>query len=146
MKNIVSVLFCLLFCIVCFAQKKNELSPQEVPAEVKASFSKEFPTAVLQNWEKEGGRYEATFKVDQVHMTAEYDKKGYRKEVEKDIEESKLPASVFEYIKKKYPDHKLKNSSQIISDKAVIMYEVEIIKGNEITGLIFDSSGKFKKK
>lgn len=146
MKKIIVVALMLLFSLVSRAQKKEELSPQQVPVVVKSSFQKDFPTAELLNWEKERGRYEATFHVNRVEMSATYNKSGYRKEVEKGIEESQLPASVFEYIKKKYPDYKLKSASQLTTDKGVMTYEAEIMKGTKTIGLIFDSNGKYRKK
>jgi len=144
-KKLFLVLF-VLFGINTIAQEKSEISPGQLPAEVKAKFEKDFPTAHLMNLEKEGGNYEMTFKVDNVNMSAVYDIKGNRKEVEKEIEESTLPPSVFDYIKKNYSGYKLKSSSQLMTDKAVKTYEVEITKDNKVVSLIFDASGKFKKK
>lgn len=146
MKKLILFTTFILSFIAVIAQKKNELSPSQVPAEVTASFHKDFPTAEIKNWEKEGGSYEATFQVGNTNMSAIYGKSGYRKETEKDIEETKLPLSVFDYIKNNFSGYKIKNASQIITDKAVTTYEVEINKDNKTEGLIFDSNGKFKKK
>ena len=146
MKKSVAIALYTLISIATIAQEKTEISPSKVPVEVKSSFQKDFPTAELLNWEKEEGLYEATFNVNRVEMSATYSKSGYRKEIEKGIEERQLPVSVFEYIKINYPGYKLKNASQLTTDKAVITYEAEIFKDNKTKGLIFDSSGKFKKK
>lgn len=146
MKPFIAFTLTTVISLAAFAQQKKELSPQQVPAEVKTSFQKDFPTAELLNWEKEGGQYEATFNVNRVEMSASYSKSGYRKEVEKGIEESQLPASIFDYIKKNYPGYTLKNASQITTDKAVVTYEAEVTKDNKTAGLIFDANGKFKKK
>lgn len=150
MKKIILSSLLIMICMTGMAQNKNEkkdeISNSEVPAEVKTSLNRDFPTADVKNWEKEGGSYEATFTVGTVKMSAVYSKNGYRKETETAIEESKLPPPVFDYIKNKFSGYVIKNTSKIITDKAVITYEVEIDKDHKTEGLIFDANGKFKKK
>ncbi len=143
MKKICLVISFFIYCTVSFGQDKGAIA---LPNDVKNAFHRDFPTAASEKWEKEGSNYEVNFKVGSSEMSALYSKAGYRKEVEKGIEESKLPSSVFDYIIKKYPGYKLKSASQITSDKSVVTYEAEITKDNQTLELIFDANGKFKKK
>jgi len=125
---------------------KNKLQEQQLPKEVPAAFHKDFPTATNELWEKEGGLYEVNFNIDRNKMSASYTKAGYRKEIEREIDESKLPSGVHEYILKNYPGYKLKTVTKIVTDKAVTTFETEITKDNKSLDLIFDTEGKFKKK
>jgi hypothetical protein len=76
-----SFLFISSFVMAQYHDKKNEILPDKVPSEVRASFHKDFPTAANVWWEKENGNFESNFKIDQQAMEASYTKSGYRKKL-----------------------------------------------------------------
>ncbi|MBP9214636.1 MAG: PepSY-like domain-containing protein, partial [Chitinophagaceae bacterium] len=62
-------------------------------------------------------------------------------ETEIGIEATQLPKGVLEYVKKHYPNKKIKEVAKITDTKETITYEVEI-KGMD---LIFNTNGVFVK-
>lgn len=134
-KNLMIACFCLSFGISASAQKIKE---SEVPAAVKASFSKQYP-GITAKWEKEDGNFEAGFKKDSKEMSAIYQANGMMMESELSIKESELPAAVLNYVKVNYKDKKIKESAKITKADGSINYEAEV-DGKD---LIFDSKGNF---
>ena len=145
MKKIMLAAFVSISCSSLFAQK-NAVKENEVPNDVKTSFHRDFPTAANVVWEKEGGSFEAVFTIDADKMSAEYTKKGYRKELEKQIDLKDLPPAAVEYIKKNVAGAKLMEASKTVTDKAVVTYEARIMTDGKFKELIFDANGKYLKK
>ena len=68
MKNLLISILLFAFASTTFAQDKNAIAEQQLPAPVKSNFHHDFPTATDLKWEKEGSNFEANFKVD--HLTS----------------------------------------------------------------------------
>lgn len=125
--------------ITAFAQKVKEA---DVPASVKATFSKQFPGTKGEKWEKENGNYEAEFDFNKVETSALFNESGSLLETEIEIKTDELPKIVIEYVAKHLAGKKIKEASKITDAKDVVTYEAEVDEAD----YIFDSAGNFLKK
>lgn len=139
MKKSATTVVVMLFATISFAQKMQE---KNVPANVKSSFKKKYPTVKKVKWEKEEGKYEASFYVVKTDNSVLMDLQGNIIETEVEIELNQLPKSILDYVKLNYVGKKPLEAAKITGAKGKVTYEVEI-KGMD---LIFDSNGKFLKE
>ena len=96
MKKLLLMSACaVLLCISVNAQKMNAA---KVPAVVKASFAKQFPTANDVKWEKEGKTYEVALNYNGQNITVSLDGKGTIVETEFGIKSIDLPAPALKYV------------------------------------------------
>lgn len=125
---------------------EKELKNSDIPAAVKASFTKQFAKATKVEWslEKEG-EYEAEFKLDKSEMSANFDEKGTLLETETEIKESELPQAIKAAIAKDFTGYKLKEISKVESNN-IESYEIEAELNHVTWELIFDNKGKLIKK
>ena len=139
MKKAVTMMVAGVITSFSFAQKIQE---KDVPATVKTSFNKTYPTAKEVKWDKEGANYEASFDANEIDNSVLFDASGNVVETEAEIELNQLPSGVLEYVKTNYSNQKVKEAAKITDAKGVITYEVEL-KGMDV---LFDNSGKFIKE
>jgi len=125
-------------CPYLFAQK---LAASKVPANVRATFAKMYPSAKAK-WEVEAGKYEAGFKQDGNTMSVLIDKDGVLAETETGIKVTALPAPVLAYVKEHYAGKAIKEGAKITRADGTVTYEAEV-DGKDV---IFDASGKFIKE
>ena len=134
------VLASVIFAVT--AANAQKVKEAEVPAEVKASFTKKYAAAKVKGWEKEKGNYEAEFDYNKAEMSVVMDPKGNILETETEINVSELPKAVASYCAEKYKGKKVKEASKIVNAKGETTYEAEIEKMD----VIFDANGKFLKE
>jgi len=139
MKTLFTIVTLSLGLSVANAQKVKEA---EVPTPVKDALKKQYPTAKVEKWEKEGANYEVEFHVNKIETCAVYDSNGKFIESEVEIKESELPKGVAEYIAKNLPGKKVKESTKITDASGKESFEAEI----DNIDYIFDSNGSFIKK
>lgn len=130
-----------LVSLIGFSACAQKLDASKVPAAVKASFAKQYPSVVVK-WEKEDGKYEAGFKQNGSSMSALYEVNGTMTESEMDIKVSDLPASVLAYVKENYKGKKIKEGAKITKSDGTINFEAEV-DGKDV---IFDAKGNFLKE
>ncbi len=121
------------------AQKVKEA---EVPAEVKAAFTKNYPNVKAKGWEKEDGNYEVEFDSNKNEMTLVIDPKGNVVQTETEIKVSELSKTITDYCAKNYAGKKIKEASKIVDAKGVVTYEAEFEKMD----VLFDANGRFIKE
>ena len=126
---------------ITFAAGAQKLNNADVPAPVKASFTKKYPGAVAK-WEKEDGKYEAGFKKDGKTMSALFEVNGTFTESEVDIKTEDLPATVLAYVKEHYKGKTIKEGAKITKADGTVNYEAEV-DGKDV---IFAAAGKFLKE
>ncbi len=136
MRTLLTILTLVLGFSYANAQKVKEA---KVPVPVKEAFSKQYPDAKVEEWEKEGGRYESEFRVNEVETKAIYDSNGNFVESETELEVSELPKAVTDYIASNFPRKKIKGSAKITDASGRISYKAEV--GRE--DYIFDSDCSF---
>ena len=139
MKKTAVTMVVMLFATLSFAQKMKE---KNIPANVKSSFQKKYPTATAIKWDKEGEKYEASFDLNKTDNSVLMDAQGNIVETEVEIELTHLPKAVLDYVKTHYAGKQVKEGAKITDAKGTVTYEVEI-KGLD---LIFDSNGNFIKE
>ena len=132
-----------LIAVSATAQKIKEA---EVPADVKSAFAKKYPGAKVEEWEKEGGDFEAEFDWNKTESSALFSANGSFKALEQEIKIAELPKAVTDYCTKNYAAYKLNEASKITEASGKIMYEAELKKAKEHFDLIFDNNGGFIKK
>ena len=120
-------------CLNGFGQKLND---SEVPATVKATFTKNYP-GVVATWEKEKGNFEAGFKKNGRSMSALYEPGGTFLESEIIIKESELPSAAKTYLQANYKNKRIKEYSKTTKADGTISYEAEA----DDMELGFDSNG-----
>lgn len=114
----------------------------DVPTQVKDALKKQYPTAKVEKWEKEGSNFEAEFHVNKIETCAVYDSNGKFIESEIEIKESELPKGVADYISKNLSGKKVKESAKITDAAGKVSFEAEI----DNIDYIFDSNGSLIKK
>ena len=136
-KLILSAVLLGIFAVSAFA-----VGGDEIPASVKTKFASEYGTAKKVKWDTEDGKFEASFELNGVEMSATYDGSANKVETESEIEVSALPKGVSEYLAKNHAGQKIKEAAKIVDAKGTVTYEAEVKEGD----LIFDSNGNFLSK
>jgi len=136
-------LFIIVFVTgaIALSASGQKLKESQVPAEVKAAFQKQYPSATA-SWDKEDANYEANFKQSGKAMSALIDKNGTIVETETDIPVTDLPKAAQDYMKKNYPGTKIEEAAKIVKANGDINYEAEVHHKD----VIFDANGKFIKE
>lgn len=128
----------IVFAITANAQK---IDAAKVPASVKEAFNKLYPSTTPK-WEKEDGKYEASFKMSGNDASATFASDGKLEESELGMKTTDLPASILTYIGEHYKGKKIKEAAKITLANGTVQYEAEV-DGKD---LIFDAAGKFLKQ
>ena len=101
-----------------------------------------FPSAKVEKWEEEDGKYEAEFKKDNIINSVVFEANGTYVQSESEIEISALPAGVNEYVTANLSGKKIEEATKITHDDGTIAYETEIGDND----YLFDAKGGFISK
>src|SRR5262249_29870366 len=141
---IIALLIAAAMCNLTYAQK---IPASQVPAAVMSAYQAKFPNAGKTSWELENeNEYEASFKLNGVAVSANFDNTGKWLETETEIKVSALPVSVQSSLKKDFAEYKINEASKIESAKNETSYEVEVEKGEETFDVLFSPDGKMISK
>ena len=113
---------------------------KNIPSIVKNAFAKAYP-GVKAKWDKEGSKYEASFKENKSDKSVLYNAKGMAEETEMDMKADMLPAAVRATLAKDYKNMKIAEAAKITKADGTVMYEAEI-KGKDY---LFTPEGKLIK-
>lgn len=119
----------------------QKISDKSVPATVKSSFQRAYPSAKGSKWEMEKGNYEVVFHSANILHAVVIDAKGNVLETEIAISIDAVPTDARAYVSKVYPGSKVREAAKITDARGLITYELEV-DGKD---LIFDREGKFLK-
>jgi hypothetical protein len=108
----------------------------DVPRAVKAEFAKAYPNVAKVKWEKEDGKYEASFKQNGHKMSVLYSADGAVNETETTIGINELPAAAKKYASSR---GKIKEAAIIVAADGSKQYEAEVGKKD----LLFNERGDF---
>lgn len=131
----------VMFAVIGFTACGQKIDASKVPAAVKATVAKQYP-GIAVKWEKEDGKFEASFKQNGSSMSALYLPNGTMTETEVDIKVSDLPAAALAYVKEHYKGKSIKEGAKITKADGTVNYEAEV-NGKDV---IFDANGKFLKE
>ena len=140
--SIATIALCLGFTMANGQVVKEE----NVPANVKESFSKKYPGLKVEKWENEGADYEAEFHLNKFEASATFEADGKFIEVEQEIQFSEFPKSAADYCNNAYKGYKISESSKITDSTGKVMYKAELKNGKEHFDVIFDDMAKFIRK
>ena len=139
MKRVILLIAIGFTTLTMSAQKMKEA---DVPAPVKAAFTKQYPTIKDAKWEMEDGKFEAGFDLNKVETSVLIDATGNIVETESGISVSALPKAVSDYCAKNCAGKKIKEASKITDASGKVTYEAEVDEAD----YTFDSNGNFVKK
>ncbi len=143
MKTSLMILSLLAISATACAQKVNEA---DVPAPVKAAFTKQFPKATNARWEMEHKvDYEVNFKQGAESMSATYDKGGKWMETEQGIKADALPEAARKTLATKYAGSKVEDLSKVENPKGSF-YEADLEKGEVSMEVVFAKDGTVVKE
>jgi hypothetical protein len=140
--NMKKIILCLALGFSGILANAQEFKDPKVPSSVKDAFSKLYPNAIVDKWQKENDTYEAEFQANKTAMSASFYSNGKLIQTEEEIDPKDLPQGVRDYVTKNLNDKKIREASKIKDENGHLSYEAEI-NGEDY---IFDSDCKFLKK
>jgi hypothetical protein len=132
----------LAFGFALLSANAQEMKEADVPPAIKSSFTKLYPNAKVEKWEKEDNTFEAEFHENKIEMSATFGPNGQLIQSEEEMAVSALPKGVTDYVAQNLKGKKIKEAAKITDAKGHISYEAEV--NNE--DYIFDTDCKFLKK
>lgn len=136
------LIFSGLFLATVAMFSASAKAQSNIPAAVKASFTKSYPTVKNIHWDKEKSDYEAGFKLNGKDISVLLDQQGNILETETGIDIKNLPSNVYVYLKSKFGTaYKINEAAMTVKADGTKVYEAEV-KGLDY---LFDTSGKFIK-
>ena len=142
-KIIVMLSACLLISLLGYSQ---EIKPEKVPATVKESFAKKFPTAISVAYQMERTDYKVTFKDKTVGMSANFNSKGEWLETQTIMIESDLPKEVLTSVATNFVGFVITDITKIDGPDNVLNYEMHLKKGTVAEKVKFSPKGEILKK
>ncbi|MEI7831340.1 MAG: PepSY-like domain-containing protein [Prolixibacteraceae bacterium] len=143
MKNLLTVLVCMIFVVGTYAQKPKE----DAPAAAKSAFAAKYPAAQKVKWSVEKpGEFEVDFILNKVESSALFDASGKFLESETEVSNADLPAAVKAILAKDFAGYKLDEITKATDTKGVVTYEMQAAKGKDKLSLDFDATGKLLSK
>jgi Putative beta-lactamase-inhibitor-like, PepSY-like len=119
----------------------------QVPALVEQAFTKKFSSATQVKWERESDtEYEANFKLDDVHYSANFSSDGKWLETESPCTYEELPADVLSAFEITFPGKSPRHVYMIQTSELKILWELEILDGLHRRDLLYYPDGKLYQK
>lgn len=137
MKNLALVLLAGLFLSACRQNQKSENAPEAVAK----AFHQMRPGAVITEWKREPGIWEAKYTDGDESGAIAFDEQGNLVETELVITPERLPGDslIPKFVREHYQHESIQRAEMITRADGSVFYEVQIT-GKE---LVFDASGKF---
>ena len=143
-KVIIVLLAAVLFSQWTFAQK---VAGDKVPAAVTSAFTAKFPGGSKPTWTMHNGSgYEASFKLNNENVTANFDATGKWEETETVIKTTALPPAVQSTLTKDFAGYKTNEATKIARVNSGNSFEAEVQKGEEAYDVSFAPDGKVLSK
>ncbi len=128
-----------IILIICIYGCSPSSGQPEVPAAVKSKFASLYADVKNPEWEIEDGKYESSFKVNQIATSILFNADGSVVQTETEITGEALPQAVRDYVRSQLGDKKIAEAAKIITISGVTSYEAEVDK----TDYLFDSNGQY---
>ena len=121
------------------SQKPAELN---IPAAVSSAFKAKYAGVTSPSWKMKGGNYQASFRMNNEEMKAEFDNTGKWLQTENRIASTSLPSAVQAEIKKDFADYKTEDAHKVQSATGGAAYTAKVVKGTEKYEVVFGADGK----
>lgn len=136
---------CLALVFICEASaQETEVSRKDVPPAVLSSFSKDYSTAKVLEWEKEihGGKlyYEAETVDGKVARNVLYSPDGSTAQVEEKVATKDIPQIVLDAVRQQYPNSNVRSAYKV-THVNVIEYALSM-SGTSPSKLVVSNDGK----
>ena len=142
MKNLLLV----IALVALFNFNTNGQTSKDIPANVKTTFSKQFPKATNVKWDKENNNeWEAEFKMNGKEYSANFDNNGKWMETEYEIAAKEIPITVKTTLDIEFKAYKIEEAA-ISETKSGKLYEFDLKKDGKKTEVAIDVNGKVVKK
>lgn len=115
---LVSILTSFALSSAAFA---GSISPSMVPAEVKAAFQKQYPSAQILEWdyEKDEKAYEVEARIGEAEIEAMYSEKGDLIVSKEDVATGAIPKDVLDEVRQKWQRAEILGANKITTLKGI---------------------------
>jgi hypothetical protein len=113
-----------------------------IPAAVSSAFKAKYASVTSPSWKMKGGNYQASFRMNNEEMKAEFDNTGKWLQTENKIATTSLPATVQSEIKKDFVDYKTEDAHKLTSATTGTGYTAKVVKGTDKYEVVFGADGK----
>jgi hypothetical protein len=134
------------FLLISFMGFTQTITSEKVPAVVKESFAKKFPTATDIKYGMEKKDYEISFKEKGVGMSANFNPTGEWLETETIMIESDLPKEVLTSVATNFVGFIITEVTKVEGPDKVLNYEMNLKKGTAGYEVKFSPKGDILKK
>lgn len=138
MKAVNSILFMMLIFQAC----SENISSEDVPAEVKNAFELHFPSATEVQWKEALSSYEASFIMFDKLTSAFFNADGGIEKIESEINIEEIPKLHVAFVDSNYPGYTINKAFQVEYQNKIIHYQVFIIYKNKKYKLVFTEGGE----
>ncbi|GHA63115.1 Putative beta-lactamase-inhibitor-like, PepSY-like [Pontibacter akesuensis] len=122
-------------------KEDQDLAPDKVPAEVKASLVKTFTNAINFEWEKKEANYEVDFDMNTVEYSALFTASGEMLMHKYDITATELPEEVKTVITQHYTDYRI-DDAEVVDKAGTRYYQVDLKKDNMEKRVVLAADGQ----
>lgn len=139
-----SIFFFLFLFVVAFADAQL----RKIPADVTDAFASRYPHATHVEWKDKLQYFEATFKLNNSTITADFSSKGEWEGSERELNFEQLPDEVKDgFLKSKYSDRQKNAVYELQELGKPLQYRINVQKsGIQKKNLYFDVNGKLLKE
>jgi hypothetical protein len=128
MKQIILFLSALL--LLSLTGVSQEITPDKVPAQVKQTFTKMFPSAAEVKYGMEKKNFMISFKDQEAEKSAGFSSTGRWLETQTKISESDIPKKVMKVVNKTFKGYSLSDVATIESPSVEISYKMNVKNDN----------------
>ncbi len=136
-------LFFALYIAGLMSAMAQDITQQEVPPPVLATFQSTFPQVTGLKWKKKDDVYKAAFKVGKRSHDIWIDKSGSIKKHKEDFPKSQLPPAILDKIKSDFKEYQVDDADKIETDGKVL-YQVDLESPSGKRKLLFTADGKIQ--
>jgi len=113
-----------------------------IPAAVTSAFKARYASATSPSWKMKGANYQASFKMNNEEMKADFDNTGKWLQTENKIATASLPSTVQAEIKKDFADYKTEDAHKLTTAATGAGYSAKVVKGTDKYEVVFGADGK----
>jgi hypothetical protein len=144
MKKVFLLFFALL--LISLTGYSRKVTTDKVPAAVKQSFTKMFPTATDVKYGTGKKNYEIYFKDHGIEKSANFDPAGKWLETETAMRPKDLPKEVDTSVEKNFPGFSIAQVSKVEIPGTGVVYEMDLKKDKDGFEVQFSAKGDILKK
>jgi hypothetical protein len=142
-KLLTTILLTFLVVITSFSQ---EITADKVPAKLKQSFTKQYPTAKMVKYEQNNSDYIISFLQQGKQFIITYNTAGQVTASDKEIDPAKLPIEVSASAQKNFPGYQIMTAIKREAADKGICYEMDLKKGGAGYSVRFSEEGEILQK